>query len=122
MSELTLENLIAVIRECQGFSTKDRITEQSDLEKDLGITGDDGGELLEEVEKYFSISFRGTDGTIREIFGLAPNEFLFHSECSINFFSLISSLWRKDIEKVKSITVGQLYDAAHRAKNNAGTV
>jgi hypothetical protein len=122
MSELTLENLIAVIRDCQGFSVKDRITEQSNLENDLGITGDDGSELLEEIEKYFSISFRGTDGTIRTIFGLAPNEYLFHSECGINLFSLISSLWRKDIEKVKSITVGQLYDAAQRAKNNAGKV
>jgi hypothetical protein len=115
MSELTIENLIEVIRDCQGFSDKDQITENSDLEKDLGITGDDGSELLEEIEKQFSISFLGADGTIREIFGLAQNEFLFHSECGVNLFGLIASLWRKENAVVKSITVGQLYQAAQRA-------
>jgi acyl carrier protein len=113
--EVTLENLISIIRECQGFSEKDRITEASLLEKDLGISGDDGSELLEAIEKQFDISFAGSDGSLRDAFGLSEGQYLFHSE-GMNLFWLIASLFGRGSENVKSITVGELYLAARHAQ------
>jgi hypothetical protein len=112
---LTFENLVAVIRECTGIPKKVPIAENSRLEEDLGITGDDGDDLLLEIQKRFSLSFVGEDGTIREIFGLEHNQYLFHGEGSYPFEWLIS-LFSKHTENVKTITVGQLYEAAVKAK------
>jgi hypothetical protein len=115
--DLTLENLIVVIRESQGFSDHDRITEQCLLENDLGITGDDGSKLLEAIEKQFGVSLVGTDGTIRDVFHLAKDEYLFHSE-GFNLVAWIASWFGKDLDKVKPITVGQLFEAVLKAKNS----
>jgi acyl carrier protein len=113
--EVTLENLISIIRECQGFSEKDIITEASLLEKDLGITGDDGSELIEVIEKKFDISFAGSDGSLRDAFGLGEGQYLFHSE-GMNLFWLLASLFGRDLENVKTITVGELYLATRHAQ------
>jgi hypothetical protein len=115
---LTLDDLIAVIGESQGISQKKLITEHTALEHDLGITGDDGIELLEDIEKQFSLSFACQDGTIRDVFGLKDGQYLFHSEGGTPF-DLLLSLFGVDTEKVKPITVGQLYEAAVKAKNRA---
>jgi len=118
-TELTFENFVSFIRVVQGFKKSDIINENSLLENDLGITGDDGSELLEEIQKYFSLSFVGKDGTIREIFGLEENQYLFHSE-GINMFGWLFTLIGKSKENIKPITVGQLYNASLRAKQNTG--
>jgi hypothetical protein len=115
---LTLDNLIEVIRESQGISQKKLITEHTALEHDLGITGDDSSELLEEIEKHFSLSFIGEDGTIRDVFGLEDHQYLFHSE-GFNPFGWLLSIFGKHTSKVKPITVGQLYEAAVKAKRRA---
>lgn len=99
--EVSLENLINVIRENQGLSGRDNITKTSLLEQDLGITGDDGTELLETIENTFDISFVGKDGSIREAFGLSQEQFLFHRD-GMGLLGLGS-------ENVKPITVEQLY-------------
>ncbi len=117
---LTLDNLIAVIREKQGISEKKLITGYTALESDLGITGDDGIELLEEIEKQFSLSFAGEDGTIRAVFDLEKNEYLFHSE-GFNPFASLLLLFGIDSEKVKPVTVGQLYEAAVKAKSRSNS-
>lgn len=109
--EVTLQNLVSIIRECQAFPEKDKITEASLLEKDLGITGDDGSELLEAIEKKFDISFSGPDGSLREAFGLSEGQYLFHGE-GMSLFRLIASLFGRNSENVKAITVGELYLAA----------
>ncbi|VAX36333.1 hypothetical protein MNBD_UNCLBAC01-2047 [hydrothermal vent metagenome] len=107
-------NLIAVIRQHQGISEKKQISEYTLLEKNLGITGDDGEELLEEIEKQFLVSFIGKDGTLRDSFELDKNQYIFHSE-GFNLFEYFLSLFGKESEKVESITVGQLYEAVLRA-------
>ena len=50
----------------------DRITKETQFERDLGITGDDGVLVLTEVEKAFGIKFSGRS------FNLRPNEYLFN--------------------------------------------
>jgi acyl carrier protein len=114
--EATIENLINVIRKHQGIPQKKEITVGTLLEKDLGITGDDGCELLEAIEQEFGVSFIGADGTIREIFGLQKDEYLFHSE-GIAVFNFLASLFGKDLERVKALTIGQLHEAVCRASN-----
>lgn len=112
---LTFENLVALIRSDQRISVSKSITEHTELERDLGITGDDGAELLIEIEKQFSLSFAGKDGTIKEVFGLGENQYLFHSEAFFPFTWLLSIFGKKEAY-VKPLTVGQLYEAAKKAK------
>ncbi|HEX6886087.1 MAG TPA: hypothetical protein VF530_22125 [Planctomycetota bacterium] len=101
----SLEEFVAFIRENQGISLKKAIAESSLLESDLGITGDDGVELLQAIQERYSISFIGSDGTVREAFGLAEDQFLFGSE-GFNLFSRVN---------VKPITVGELFGVTCRA-------
>jgi acyl carrier protein len=108
---ISLDELIALIREHQGISGKKEITESSLLEKDLGISGDDGGELIEAIEKKFNLSFAGADGSLSKAFGLSEGQYLFHGEVN-----LLGVFVRP--ENVKEITVGELYLAACKAKEH----
>jgi len=114
--ELSVENIISLIRESQGIPSKIVITENTLVESELGITGDDGDELLQEVEKEFDLSFKGKDGSLREYFGLKENEYLFHSE-GIDILGIFKELFGKNKETVKQFTVGELFQGALRAKN-----
>ena len=114
--EPDINGLIAFIRKHQGISQNKLISETSLLEKDLGITGDDGCELLEAIEKEFSLSFLGSDGSLREVFGLSDGQYLFHSE-GVGLFSAIASLFGRDVENVKAISVGDLYSAISKARH-----
>jgi len=97
--DLTLENLIAVIRDSQGIPEEEIIEEHTFLEDDLGITGDDGEELLSEIERVFSVDFSDKDGSIREILDLEEDQYIFHGE-GWNPFSWFLSLFGKHIENV----------------------
>lgn len=115
---LTPDSLIALIREHQRVAPKLEIGENSLLEKDLGITGDDGCELLEAIQEKFEISFLGQDGTIKDAFNLKDGQYLFHSE-GMGLFWLIARLFDRDLENVKPITVGELYRAACKANDKS---
>ncbi len=112
---ISLADLIGLIRQHQGISRKTVITELSLLEKTLGITGDDGVELLDAIEQKFGISFAGSDGSFRSAFGVSDREYLFHSE-GLSLFSAIAALLGQTPENVKEITVGDLYLAICGAK------
>ncbi len=111
---ISIDELIAFIREHQGISPKQEITESSFLENDLGITGDDGCELIQAIERRFGILFSGSDGSLGEAFDLREGERLFHSE-GMNLFWLIHRLFGLDPENVKAVTVGTLHLAVCRA-------
>lgn len=104
----TIDNLITFIREHQRIPARINITPATRLEDNLGITGDDGSELLEALEKQFDVSFKGADGTLRTTFGLEEDEHLFHSE-GIGFFNFIARLFARDLEKVRPLTVKRLF-------------
>jgi hypothetical protein len=114
---LNLENLISLIREFHCIPDKTEINETTLLEDDLGITGDDGCELLEEIEKAFSLSFTGKDGSLRKFFDLEENQFLFHGE-GVDLFGIFSFIFGKKPENVKPISVGDLLAGSIKAKNN----
>lgn len=113
--ELTLKNLIALIRELHRISDKKAINESTLIEEELGITGDDGCELLEEIESNFDLSFSGKDSSLREFFDLEDNQYLFHSE-GFSLTGIFQFILGGKSENVKRITVGDLYSGATKAK------
>ena len=51
-----LENLAEVVRDLAGLKRDKRIDPETQFERDLGVTGDDGSELLEKVERHYWIT------------------------------------------------------------------
>lgn len=119
MCDLTFDALVQVIRSSQGISPHLPITEHFDLEKDLGITGDDGDVLLEAVAQRFSIPLQNTERALIDVLGLTEHEALFHSE-GAGLFGFFVELWcGKPVGNVRTMTVGQRFDAVQRAANDA---
>jgi hypothetical protein len=101
MSTLSFEEFAGFIRQWGRISPKRRIAPETDLEDDLGITGDDGRDLLEAVEKRFGISLS------RESFNLAPDEFLFGGE---GLWPDLGTLFGGPTLFVIGLTAGTLYN------------
>jgi hypothetical protein len=100
------------VRAWRRFPAKRRIDPETQFERDLGITGDDGSALLEAAQKKFGVDLAPNEAGYRRIFGLGPNEYLFNSEG----FGLSSFT-------VRAFTVGELHEAirkAHRPRCQAG--
>lgn len=98
----TFDEVVRALRASQAIPGHVMITGATLLEDELGITGDDGCELLQEMESVFKVSFAGADGSLREAFGLDGDQFLFHGEG----WKLLA-LFRK--ENVKPLSVGELH-------------
>jgi len=100
------------VRAWHRLPAKRRIDPETQFERDLGITGDDGSALLEAAEKKFGVDLAPNETGYRRIFGLGPNEYPFNSEG----FGLRSLT-------VRAFTVGELHEAilrAHGPGNQAG--
>lgn len=96
--------------------TRDRrtpITTQTYLEEDLGITGDDGAELLEEVALRFGVVLHTDEDGYQTTFGLGDNEYLFHSEGfdPLCIGRLIGWLRNKPRPVIRDLSVGELHRA-----------
>ena len=109
MDDLNFKDLAEFIRRHAQLSPGKLIGPDTQFERDLGITGDDGVELLEAVEKEFEILLT------RDSFDLAPNEFLFNPEGFSAFGDLIALFRRRPIPEVRSFTAGGLFDAVTKA-------
>ena len=111
----TVEDLSAVIREFAGLRPDRRINARTRIDRDLGITGDDGIDLLRTVETRFQVSVGLVDGRIRQVFGLGENEYLFGSEgLEIPFLSGLSRrITGKPAPVIRDLTVGELLAAIH---------
>jgi hypothetical protein len=101
----TFDEFALFVRGFTGCPVHKAITPATLLENDMGITGDDGVELLEATEQQFNLDW----ADIRDAFKLGPNEYLFHGEG----FGLFP-LWLIGIgarPSIRPFTVGELYDA-----------
>jgi hypothetical protein len=113
----TFDDVAEFVRRWARIPAKKPITSDTQFERDLGITGDDGGELLEAAEVQFKVNLRDGDNGYRTIFKLGPNEYLFNSEG----FSIGSggtdmiTLFTNTNPSVRRFTVGELYDAIGKA-------
>lgn len=105
---ILMEDLVGLIRQEMCISDRKQITEATMLEADLGITGDDGIELINAVDKAFNLELDSSGSRLREVFNLKENEYLFYSE-GFDFWGLSELLFGSS--KVKSISVGDLYHA-----------
>lgn len=107
------------VRGWASVPAKRLITPDTQFERDLGITGDDGSELLEAAQERFKVTLTDGDNGYRTIFNLGPNEFLFNSEgVSIGFGNtkIITLFSNPDAShSVRSFTVGDLCKAIQKA-------
>ena len=94
------------------------------IEEDLGITGDDGDELLRDAAKHFNVILLEQNTGYRDTFGLGPNEFLFHSE-GVDFLGISTLIgWARSIPKpvVVDLTVGELHEAICRRRDTGHAI
>jgi hypothetical protein len=103
----TFEDLVDFVRSWAQVSPEQAIGPDTEFERDLGVTGDDGGYLLQGVEKHFAIELSTKEDGYRKTFDLGKNEYLFNSEV----FPLWELLPFVPKSTVRVFTVGQLYRA-----------
>lgn len=81
------------------------------FERDLGITGDDGGALLIAVEKHFGVQLWTEGEGYRKAFRLEGREYLFNSE-GFPIWELLPFIKKS---AVRAFTVGELHAALANA-------
>jgi hypothetical protein len=116
-SDPTFDEFAAWLREYWNVPVRKAIVPETQFERDLGLTGDDGDDLLEAAEKEFQVRFGNEETGIRETFNLEPNEYLFNSEgWGPSPAELISLFSDSSYPTVRSFTVGELFEAVRRIK------
>ena len=115
MEAPSLDEFAEFIRDWARIPRETRISAETRFEDDLGITGDDGCELLQATEKRFKVSLSSEEHGFRETFNLGPNEFLFHSEGFGPSLPDLLTLFGRPEPVVVAFTVGELDDAVRRA-------
>ena len=111
-ADLNFECFSKFIREFIGVREKVPITPLTKFENDLGVTGDDGCDLLSAVEKEYEVKLSSEEHGYRTTFKLGDDEYLFHSEG----FDLFGVFGKKN--RVVEFTVGQLYEAVIRTAHS----
>jgi acyl carrier protein len=111
MDSLSFDQFADFVRDRSGISQGKQITLDTQFERDLGITGDDGEELLTAAEKHFGVLLSDEAGGYRQTFNLNPNEYLFNAEGSGAGFRLFKFTTLFNDYSVHTFTVGELYRA-----------
>jgi hypothetical protein len=107
MGKPSFDELAAIIREVAQVPPEQPIREDTQFERDLGVTGDDGGYLLQAVEKRLNIPFPANADDFRRLFDLADREYLFNSEG----WDIETILPFGKKSTVRAFTVGELHKA-----------
>ena len=101
------------MRNFTGYRGSRPITCETRLEADLGVTGDDGDDLLEEASRCFNAALASPQDGYRTTFGLRSNDYLFSDEgvdlLGVN--ALIRWFRGEPRPVVRDLTLGQLHDA-----------
>lgn len=118
--EPSVEDVIRFVRK----TTRSRrtVTAETRIERDLGVTGDDGAELLAAAEGYFGVALSTPEQGFRPTFGLGPNEYLFGPEGLglLGVPTLIRWLRRQPRPVYRDLTVTELHEAIRRARAVGG--
>lgn len=118
--DLTFDEFAAWLREYWRVPARKAIVPETQFEHDLGLTGDDGTDLLEATERRFEVQFSSEESGLRDTFNLQPNEYLFNSEgWGPSPAEIISWFSGSPSAVVRRFTVGELFEAVRRtiAKN-----
>lgn len=97
----SFEEFVEVVRQCARLKRDQRIDPEMQFERDLGMTLDDGTELLEDLERHYGIEF-GADS-----FDLKENECLFHSD-DPDAYPVVQTIFADSRTEVRPLTAGQL--------------
>lgn len=116
MDELTFNEFADFVRDFWRVSSRKQIEPDTQFERDLGLTGDDGDELLLATERRFGIKLCPEENGIRKTFNLGPNEYLFHSEGWELFPAYFTTLFGSEASTVRKFTVGELFEAVRNAQ------
>ncbi|WP_433967219.1 hypothetical protein [Tunturiibacter gelidiferens] len=111
MDGFSFEHFANFVRRWASVPKKKEITLETRFERDLGITGDDGSDLLSATEKELGISLSSEEKGYRETFNLGPKEYLFNSEGWTPWE--LTTLF--GTSTVRAFTVGELYYAVRKA-------
>jgi hypothetical protein len=114
--DLTFDEFAVWLRGYRKIPIRKAITPETQFERDLGITGDDGVELLEAAAQRFMVKFESEETGPRESFNLQANEYLFNAEGWGPSPGELSSLISRQ-SVVRKFTVGELYEAVARTKS-----
>lgn len=116
---VTFEDVEAFVRDFAGLQRKRVITPDTRLENDLGITGDDGSELLEKAAAHFGVQLADPVHGYRPTFGLGENEYLFTSEGLdlIGIGELIRKLRKQPRPIIRDLSMQELHNAILRSKS-----
>ena len=101
--------------------TRRPVTPETRIERDLGVTGDDGTDLLAAAEAEFGVALSTPEAGVRSAFGLGPNEFLFGPE-GLGLFglpTLVRWLRRQPRPAYRDLTVAELHGAVRRAPRSS---
>jgi hypothetical protein len=124
MTDPSLDDIVKFVREFAAIGSDHPITAETRLDADLGITGDDGDELLEQAAKRFGAALATPHEGYRTTFALGPNEYLFGSEGFDPFGMswLIRRIKNEPRPVVRDLTVAQLHEAILRTKTTGNAV
>jgi acyl carrier protein len=114
MESPTFDQFADFVRDWWHVSKRKAIRPETQFERDLSLTGDDGTDLLIATEKRFEVVLSSEENGLRETFNLEPNEYLFHSE-GLDIGPVFVTLFGREESKVREFTVGELYEAVKRA-------
>lgn len=114
-----LDEVVAVVREFAAIGPDRQISMDTRMEADLGITGDDGVDLLRAVESRFDVAMGVKDGSLRSVFDLAENEYLFGSEgLEVPFLNRIYRwITGNPAPVIRDLTVGELVAVIRKSRD-----
>ena len=115
----SFDAVAAFVRQFAGLRQKHVVEPSTRCDADLGITGDDGDDLLKEASSYFRVQLAHPVEGYRKTLGLAADEYLFHSEGLdlLGVSAIIRWLQKESLPRVRDLTVGELHNAIVRAKS-----
>lgn len=117
MTSPSITEVITFVREFTGVHPHRLITAETRLEADLGVTGDDGDDLLRATIERFRVDLALPEKGIAQTLQLAPNECLFGPEgIDLLGISVLVRWLRGEPRPVyRDLTVGELHEAIRRA-------
>ena len=105
-------------REFTRVSKRKAVDSETRLEADLGVTGDDGADLLEAVANRFDLDYKAFDSALVDTLGLGPNEYVFGPEGLdlIGVGALVRWARRQPQPTFRDLTVRELHAALLAAR------
>jgi len=117
MTSSSFEEVVAFVREFTGVRSHQAITGETRLEADLGVTGDDGKDLLCAAVERFRVDLASPENGIAQTLQLGPDEYFFGPEgFDLPGISVLVRWLRGEPRPVyRDLTVGELHEAILKA-------